>query len=593
MSILTTSYDPNSGIYSYKKDGTWFFSTCPPDQVASRRVDGKWYFVELCVGGGGGGDVTKLYVDQQDNKLQGNIDQSFSDSKDYADSLVADYALISYVDEQIAGIEIPEDQDLSLYAKTTDVEAGDASTLGDAKSYTDEQIAEIEIPEAGDGWDGGRIQFTADSAEEVCLYGSDDIPYISFVPNSTGDYSSNVRLVVKDNHVLVTGCPLDIGGQRVINVGKPSQPTDAVNQQTAKTWDYENLQTAKNYTDEQIGGLDISVDLSDYASQEWVLDQSYITEQPVTDGDAATLQSAKDYTDEQIAAIEFPEGVDLSKYAETTYVDSSIQTVTTETDQKLLTYLPKSGGGVTGTISMGTNKITNLGNATSNKDAVNLEKLNEGLSGKVGNTGTQDLPTSTWKIRARKTSDDGNYSYIAIESDKLKLYHVADPTSDEHALSRGYGDGRYQIRQVPIVFKCDQYVAAVSNQNTPPSGSFCGLNNSDPGSSTNANLYFGNFNADIRVHIDKLKNPDGQVFEKGERYVLNGTVTIFDKAGKLYFKHGITSVSRDNNDYVNLHFCSRIPAFGTGSVSDSSQYVLIVEGLTDKKVDTTNLPEEG
>ena len=108
MSILTTSYDPSSGIYSYKKDGTWFFSTCPPDQIASRRVDGKWYFVELCVGGGGGGDVTKIYVDQQDNKLQANIDKCFADSKDYADSLVADYALISYVDEQIAGIEIPE-----------------------------------------------------------------------------------------------------------------------------------------------------------------------------------------------------------------------------------------------------------------------------------------------------------------------------------------------------------------------------------------------------------------------------------------------------------------------------------------------------
>ena len=268
--------------------------------------------------------------------------------------------------------------------------------------------------------------------------------------------------------------------------------------------------------------------------------------------------------------------------------------MTTETDQKLLTYLPKAGGGVTGTISMGTNKITNLGDPTSNKDAVHLQKLNDGLSGKVGNAGTQDLPTTTWKIRAKKTANDGgNYSYIAIEGDKLKLYHVADPTSDEHALSRGYGDGRYQIKQVPIVFKCDQYAACVSNQNAPPSGSFCGLYNTAPGSSTNANPYFGNFNADIRVHIDKLKNPDGETFEKNERYSINGFVTIFDKVGKLYFKHAITSVGRDTHDYVTLHFASRVPAFGTGSVSDSTQYAVIVEGVTNKAVDTTNIPEEG
>ena len=46
------SHDEESGIYSYKKDGQWFFSLCPPDQVLTKKADGIWHFVELCNGGG-------------------------------------------------------------------------------------------------------------------------------------------------------------------------------------------------------------------------------------------------------------------------------------------------------------------------------------------------------------------------------------------------------------------------------------------------------------------------------------------------------------------------------------------------------------
>ena len=567
---MKSSYDSISGIYSYKKDGQWFFSVCPPDQVASKRVDGKWYFIELCVGGGGGdSDVSKIYVDSQDQKLQANIDKCFADSKDYADSIVADYALVSYVDEQIAAIEIPEGQDLSLYAKTTDMTAGDAATLKDSKSYTDEQI----------------------------------------------------------------------------------------------------------------GGLDISVDLSDYASQEWVLDQGYITDQPVTDGDAATLDAANKYTDEQIAAIEFPEGVDLSAYAETTYVDGADQAVqrfavsadeavlnaaksdassnylsikeggTVEGAVDLKSGLSLTGGGgnqfikaaegVTGQLvyeyegaseeemlrlawgsryvyiwvplDMKENQIVNLKDPNPNdiQSAVTVNYLNEAIGSidvgssdvdkayvdtqdatKIGNAGEQILPTSSWKLRARKADDSGAYSYISIQDDSLKLYHVADPTADAHGMSRGYADSRYQFLQRQIVFKCDQYVKCSTNPNPAP-GEFCGLNNSSPGSSTSPNPYFGNWNVGVRVDAGKLLNPEGNQFSDMERYTFEGTVTILDNNGKLYFKGNVHSVSRtNNNSYVDINFGSRIPAFGTGAYNDSEKYIILVEGLETIQPATTNIPEE-
>ena len=48
------NYDPENGIYSYKKDGQWFLSLCPPDQVITVKKDGKWHWIETC--GGSGGD---------------------------------------------------------------------------------------------------------------------------------------------------------------------------------------------------------------------------------------------------------------------------------------------------------------------------------------------------------------------------------------------------------------------------------------------------------------------------------------------------------------------------------------------------------
>ena len=96
----------------------------------------------------------------------------------------------------------------------------------------------------------------------------------------------------------------------------------------------------------------------------------------------------------------------------------------------------------------------------------------------------------------------------------------------------------------------------------------------------------------MRVALNKLLNPEGNQFSDGERYIILGTVTVIDKAGKLYFKTAVSSVNRNNNNsYVNINFATRVPAFGTGLYTDSSDYVVIVEGLESVVPATSNIPE--
>ena len=216
------------------------------------------------------------------------------------------------------------------------------------------------------------------------------------------------------------------------------------------------------------------------------------------------------------------------------------------------------------------------------------------LAKKIGDTGDQILPTSNWKIRARKTADDGNYSYIDIKNDRLHLYHVADPSQDEHVLSLGYADGRYQIAQEPLVIKTTGSMEC-SISNSPGSKMFCGLYNSSPGSSTNANEWFGNWNAGMRVNIDGMKTPDGAEFAQGQKYIFNGYVTVvgYDN-GKVYFKHAVNMIHRSGSDsYVYINFSSRVATYATGKYDASDRYVVTIEGYINKPVTTLNTPDGG
>ena len=376
------------------------------------------------------------------------------------------------------------------------------------------------------------------------------------------------------------GEPFDgnMHGETIINLGNAINNNDAVSKAVCKGWDMYTLDAAKEYTDEEIKKINIpSVD--GLATQEWVYDQSYITEQPVTDGDAATLEAANKYTDDQIAGIEVPDVVepDVNKQ----YVDNADQAVqrfATTADEAILNSAKKYTDDSLGA-------IPEVSEPDVDKAYVDAE-----LAKKLSASGSPGV-VQDWRIRSPK--GEGNQTYLKIADDHLHLYHVADPTNDEHGVSRGYADGRYQIQQIPVVMKTTGSMACVT-VNEPPSKSFCGLYNTSPGSSTNGNMYFGNWNADIRVHIDGLKNPENEEFAANEKYFINGFVSIFGKDdGKLYFKHAITQVMRpQGKDYINLHFATRFPAYGAGQNDSQSKYVLIVEGLMNKAVNTVNIPDE-
>ena len=364
---------------------------------------------------------------------------------------------------------------------------------------------------------------------------------------------------------------------------------DAWIQVAIEAGDEATLDDAKKYTDSEIAAIP-PTDLSAHA-----------TKKEVTDGDAKALTDSKKYTDVKIDAIVFPPGTIVRDTEPpnapngTNWFDTVRLELFVRASQ---TWVPSSPLGAR--VSQGellqselVDRVTTIEEIQSQPSSdVDKEYVDAQDATKIGNTGEQILPTATWKLRAKKVDDSGNYSYLAIQDDSLKLYHVADPTADAHGMSRGYADGRYQFIQKPIGFKVDQ--AGVCTLNTiPSSGEFCGLNNSSPGSSTSANNYFGNWNAGIRVHIDKLLNPQGSQFEVTERYSIAGTVSIFGKdTGKLFFKHGITAVVRDSSHpYVELIFATRVPTFGTGSINDESKYVVIVDGLTSTATNTTLVPE--
>ena len=52
MTEHVQGFDPKTGIYSYKRDGQFHFSFCPPDQIIMKKVNGKWYFIDNCTTGG-------------------------------------------------------------------------------------------------------------------------------------------------------------------------------------------------------------------------------------------------------------------------------------------------------------------------------------------------------------------------------------------------------------------------------------------------------------------------------------------------------------------------------------------------------------
>ena len=173
----------------------------------------------------------------------------------------------------------------------------------------------------------------------------------------------------------------------------------------------------------------------------------------------------------------------------------------------------------------------------------------------------------------------------------VSMNYLVDPTSAGNPVNLRYANNTYlkiedyteptEKTLAPITFKCDQWVKGTSSSN-PGEGEMCGMYNTSPGSATTANPYWGNVNVELRVHKNKLKNPEGNEFASQERYSCMGFVTIVGKDGKLYLKAEINSVVRPSGqDYVSINFSNRTKVFGTGGINDStSGYAVLIEGYT-------------
>ena len=98
----------------------------------------------------------------------------------------------------------------------------------------------------------------------------------------------------------------DMKGERITNLGNAEGNNDAVSKAVCKGWDMYTLESANDYCDKEIKKIDIP-SIDGLASQEWVLDQSYITEQVVTDAvsdQAQTQETIDSAQDTKITTLE-------------------------------------------------------------------------------------------------------------------------------------------------------------------------------------------------------------------------------------------------------------------------------------------------
>ncbi len=558
-------------------------ATDPNDGTCAANVD----FVQQMTG----------TIDLTDYALQVDLDQEVADriagDKSLQDQVDALSASGGYNDAWIQPAIDAGDADLQFQIDALSavggyddawiqpaIDAGDAATLTGANAYTDTAIAGIVPPAPPD----------LSTYETIAKSESDDAALQSQIDalSASGGYNDAWIQPAIDAGDAATLTDANAYSDTLFaGVTHPDPPDLAPYETIAKSEadDADTLVAAKSYTDQEL--------------------VPYETKQKSAADDAATLTSAKGYTDQKISAIVFPPGT-IVKDTEPQNVPNGtnwFDTVRLELFVRASdSWLPSSPLGAR--VSQGEivqaqilDRIEGL-TTTDYVDGADEAVLNaakkytdesqgaEIAANVMVTAGDQDVE-SGWKLMS------GGRTLISVGSTQVGLYHVKDPTDDAHPVTRGFADARYQFIQKPIGFKIDQSATCSLNP-VPSSGEFCGLNNSSPGSSTSPNNYFGNFNAGIRVHADKLLNPEGNKFQVMERYSIAGTVSILGKdTGKLYFRHGIAAVVRESShEYVELIFATRIPTFGTGAIDAEAKYIVIVDGLESVQPATANIPEE-
>ena len=86
-------------------------------------------------------------------------------------------------------------------------------------------------------------------------------------------------------------------------------------------------------------------------------------------------------------------------------------------------------------------KIYHVVTPTDDSMATNKKYVDEQAANLISKTGAQELTTGTWRIQ-QTSETKGISNYIVVQDDLLKLYHVQDPTSSEHAANKKYVDDK-------------------------------------------------------------------------------------------------------------------------------------------------------
>ena len=271
--------------------------------------------------------------------------------------------------------------------------------------------------------------------------------------NVTGDVTGNVTATTGTstfNNVTITGT-LDMDGATsatIINLASPTNTGDAATKGYVDTADALKLNLS--------GGT---------MSGAIAMGTNKITGlgTPTDSADAAT----KGYVDTQVSNLidSAPGALDtLNELAAALGDDANFSTTVTNS---LATKLNLSGGTMTGDIAMGTNKITGLGDPTSNQDAATktyvdtADALKLSLSGgtmtgaiamgtnKITGLGdptnTQDAATKTYVDTQRDTrlALAGGTMTGAIAMGTNKITGLGDPTSNQDAVTKIYIDTLY------------------------------------------------------------------------------------------------------------------------------------------------------
>ena len=184
--------------------------------------------------------------------------------------------------------------------------------------------------------------------------------------------------------------------------------------------------------------------------------------------------------------------VDLTGYATEGYVDSAVSPKSDKTYVDT-TFLPLTGGTLTGGLDLSDNTITGVADPVEASDAVNKAYVEGGLAGYLKNDGdTVDSSAQIVydfkkgiKFQSFSSSFDVDHGYVNIESDSevqikavddiyLKtvdggnillqpsgsinvsnnyIKNVKTPTSDDQAVNKGYVDGKFDSIGDVLVFK--------------------------------------------------------------------------------------------------------------------------------------------